>query len=264
MAGRCRLVALVAIFGFVVALGGPCWAAPRYVRNPANQAVLREKNELNREASQLQKDVDALKAEVKTDQQEFDKAKKEYDDLKKQVADAEKAVRDAAQKVAQEVEKVEKAQPDDAPLTKLKAAYAAAKETYEKAVEAVEKSTEYQAAYQDAKSSDNRAEALPALRKKWIDGNAAISDARAKAGSAREKYESFRDTVLHKSDAWKDAAEALAAAKKSESEIALKAKTAAQKETAAQAKLSKAKQRLSAEQSKLSKTQSTANHLRAR
>lgn len=218
-----------------------------------NNAAKNRQAALQAEANQLQKDVDALDAQVKTAQSEYDDAKKEMDPLRKEIEGGEAAVRDAGHKLSEVVTAIEDEQPKDSAFAKAKAKFLESKEAYENAVAEVKKSAEYEAAYEAAKASETRAQAIPAVTKQYIDDNTAIQDLKTNHASARATYDTLRDELLKKSDKWKEASDALAAARKSQDEAAQKSKSAALKEKTAKVKLARLQAQLAVERAQLAR-----------
>jgi chromosome segregation ATPase len=208
---------------------------------------------------QIQKDVTSLQDQVNKAQAELDAAKKEMDPLQKDIDTAEAAVRDAARKLAEAGTKIEDEQPSDSAFAKAKASFLANKKTYEDAQSEVKNSVDYQTAYAAAKDSPDRLTLIPALKKEWFDDNATIQDAKTGLTATKETYESLRDGILHKNDDWRQASDALTAAKKAHDEATQKAQSAIQRLKTAKTNLAKLTGELAAAKSRLAAAQGAAN-----
>jgi len=258
----CRnLYAWVGVAAGVILLCGASDRLPAARRR--GNVVRREAAVLSAGSNELQREVESLQSDVKKAEEELSAAKKEMSGFQKEIDIAEKVVREAGRALAEIADKVESSQGPDSPFAEVKAKYLEAKEVYDKSVAKVEKSPEFQAAKKETESAADRSVAFLAVRKKWVDEDPAIAEARSKYQSAKSTCDVRRDQVLHKSAEWQQATKDLAEARKKRDETAHDPKGAstAQRESSAKKQLAKLRPELEAKKAALARVQAAERQL---
>jgi hypothetical protein len=94
------------------------------------------------------------------------------------------------------------AHPEDSPLRSAIADAERAEAAYVAAQQRVLASAAYKSAYQAAKAAPNKEEALPRVRKDFLERDEQCNDAYHERAAARKRLEVARQEVLHQDDRW--------------------------------------------------------------
>ncbi len=178
-------------------------------------AIQREESQLNRQIEQYDKDLPEIRKQLETARDEVRQSESALGDARQSAEQAREAVRAAAKQLGDVEDRIEANLEPTSDVVKAKAAYEAARQTYQQAVENAEKSPEYKAAYEEAQTPASKT----ALRKEWIDRNPAVIAARAKLLEAKKAYEKLRDALFQSQPEWREATEACQKAKAQEQQV---------------------------------------------
>ncbi len=195
-----------------------------------NQKLLetlnRDEMTLKRQVENLDKRLPGARERLESLEKEVAVAKTALSESQKARQQSEKVFQDAKDKFEAITKSVEGTQSETSPFGVARAEYLAAKEALGQTVDKIEDSPEYKQAYERAKASRERLQALPEVRKQFIDKNPKIIEAQADLAGKKSRYEALRVSVLGKDPSWAAASKAFDEAKAHDTETDQKGKEA--------------------------------------
>ena len=175
-----------------------------------------QESQLNKEVQQLERELPGAKDKLKKAEGELKEADRASDAVRDDLAKHRDAIKSATQSLAEVAERIEKSQPSNTPFGQARAAYLAAKSSYQAKIDEISNSAEYKQAYAEAVASNNRAVLMPAIKKKYLDDNPEVLSLREQLTQAKAAYEKLQQELFARMPEYGRAAQTLDRAKDEE------------------------------------------------